>query len=135
MDSKIFNAAVRIIFPIQVIISFIILLRGHNEPGGGFIGGLILAVSILLRSLSSNPKKTSFNLRPKSLMAGGLLCSLTAGLIALPFKKVFLTGIWSEINIFGFIPSTIFLFDLGVYLLVAGMVLQVVQALEEELEL
>ncbi|MDH5582209.1 MAG: hypothetical protein OEY33_09920, partial [Bdellovibrionales bacterium] len=94
-----------------------------------------LAVSILLRSLSSNPKKTSFNLRPKSLMAGGLLCSLTAGLIALPFKKVFLTGIWSEINIFGFIPSTIFLFDLGVYLLVAGMVLQVVQALEEELEL
>src|SRR5210317_1244080 len=116
MDSKIFNAAVRIIFPIQVIISFIILLRGHNEPGGGFIGGLILAVSILLRSLSSNPKKKSFNLRPKSLMAGGLLCSLTAGLIALPFKKVFLTGIWSEINIFGFIPSTIFLFDLGVYL-------------------
>ncbi|MFZ8934008.1 MAG: MnhB domain-containing protein [Bacteriovoracaceae bacterium] len=135
MDSKIFNAAVKLIFPVQVVFSFIVLLRGHNGPGGGFIGGLILAVSILLRALTSNKKKSQFFLRPKILMAIGLLCSLLAGLIGLAFNRPFLTGIWSEINFFGFIPSTVFLFDLGVYLLVTGMVLQVVQALEEEVEL
>ncbi len=134
MNSRIFNTAVRIIFPIQIVVSIIILFRGHNNPGGGFIGGLILAVSIVLKSLTKEKGKPSLHWNPKFMMAFGLLCALTAGTIPLFIQKPFLTGLWPDLNILGFIPSTVFFFDLGVYLLVTGMVLQVVQALEEELE-
>lgn len=135
MNSRIFNTCVKVIFPIQVMLSIIILFRGHNLPGGGFIGGLVLAVALILKALTTKEKVMEPRIKPKYVMATGLLFSLCSGLIPFLFNETFLKGIWGTTSFLGFIPSTVFLFDLGVYLLVTGMVLQVVASLEQELHL
>lgn len=132
MNSKIFDAAVKIIFPIQVLLSIYLLMRGHNAPGGGFIGGLTLAMAFILRALANNEEKRMPQ-DPRWLIGLGLLCSLSSGVLSFFLGKQFLTGLWSDFSLLGFVPSSIFLFDLGVYLLVTGMVLEVISLLSREL--
>jgi multicomponent Na+:H+ antiporter subunit B len=132
MNSKIFDAAVKIIFPIQILLSIYLLLRGHNSPGGGFIGGLTLAMAFILRALATNEEKRMPK-DPRWLIGLGLLCALSSGVIPFFTGDQFLTGLWSDFSFLGFTPSTVFLFDLGVYLLVTGMVLEVISLLSREL--
>ena len=119
----------------MIIFSIYLLLRGHNEPGGGFIGGLIAAMAIILTHLAKPNHSLNFLwLSPMILSALGLLLALCSGLPGLMMSNSFLAAEWGPsfyLPAVGKIKvgSPLF-FDIGVYMVVAGVVLMLYQALE-----
>ena len=136
MNSLILRTAIRFMMPLLLLFSIFLLIRGHNQSGGGFAGGLVAAAAFALYSLSYNAStaRTVLRVPPGVLIASGLLLALTSGLIGLFFGRPFLTGLWGYIPVPGlgrFEVGTPLLFDMGVYLLVAGITLLMVFTLEE----
>ena len=139
MTSLILSTATRLIAGLMLVFSIFILLRGHNDPGGGFIGGLITVTAFALygKSRGIAEARRALYIEPTVLAVIGLACSLAAGVISLFVGDPFLTGQWLFIGGDGHgdkgIPlSSILLFDVGVYLVVVGSVLGVLFAMEEE---
>lgn len=135
MTSVILSTAIRLLLPLLLLFSVFMLLRGHNEPGGGFVGGLVAAAAIALFALAEGAGQARRIIRadPRSLIAFGLLISLGSGTVSLLFGQPFLTGLWLPFPLPGLgHVGTPLLFDLGVYLLVAGMALLIVLSLMEE---
>lgn len=118
-DSLILAASARYVLLAAVALSLFVLLRGHNEPGGGFIGGLICALGLVFHALAKGGAATRRALRvdPSALAGIGLLLALGAGLPAmLGAGAPFLTQLW----IAGTPLGTTVVFDLGVYAVVVG---------------
>jgi multicomponent Na+:H+ antiporter subunit B len=106
-------------------ISIFVLLRGHNEPGGGFIGGLLAASGFLVHALTFGSTSAARLLRcPPLILAGcGLLLALGSGLVAVLRGQPFLTGQWwGQLLSLGK-AGTVLLFDVGVYFVVLGCAL------------
>lgn len=135
MHSLILATAIRLFLPLMLLFSLFLLLRGHNEPGGGFVGGLVVAAAFALYTLAHGEKEGRRMLRvdPLRLVVTGLLISLTSGLLPLLSGRPFLTGLWSRspVAVIGHVGTPL-LFDCGVYLLVAGMALLIIFNLMEE---
>ncbi|MDO5657614.1 MAG: Na+/H+ antiporter subunit B [Paracoccus sp. (in: a-proteobacteria)] len=137
MKSLILSAGTRYLVGLLIVFSIYMLMRGHNEPGGGFVGGLIGAVGFVLYALSSGTEaaRKALRFQPESIAIVGLLCALVAGLIPALFGDVFFTGQWWYTgpggDDKGFVLSTVLLFDIGVYLAVFGSILALIFALEE----
>lgn len=138
MKSIILRTATRYLFPIIALFSVFLLLRGHDEPGGGFIGGLLGAVCFALYALAYDVPTARRMLRAEEhqLIGCGLLLAATAGAIGLLAGDPFLTTYWTDEL---FVPAvgkiklgTPLLFDLGVYLTVVGVVLMMIFSLAEE---
>ncbi|MDT8441976.1 MAG: MnhB domain-containing protein [Desulfuromonadales bacterium] len=112
---------VRWLYPLLLLASVIVLLRGHNQPGGGFIGGLlaVVASSALALVFTTGRAERLLPLDPVRLTACGVLLALGSGLPALAAHVPFLTHLWADLP-FGLPLSTVLLFDLGVYLAVWG---------------
>lgn len=137
MNSVIFRTAAGVILPIMLVLSFIVLLRGHNEPGGGFVGGLLAASGFALLSLSHGSASAlrRLGLHPRTYIGIGLLTATLSGLPAMLTGRPFLSGVWTTITLPGFpeplkIGTPLF-FDIGVYLLVLGGVLLMTFTLKE----
>lgn len=136
MISIIFTTAVRVLMPLLLLFSLFLMLRGHNEPGGGFGGGLVAAAAFALYSFAfqSDAARRVLRSQPPTLIAVGLIMALGSGLIGLGNGLPFLTGIWEQITLPGgnqaYIGTPI-IFDLGVYLVVIGVILMIVFALQE----
>jgi multicomponent Na+:H+ antiporter subunit B len=135
MNSLILRTAVRLLVVLLLVFSVFIFFRGHDEPGGGFIGGLIAAGAFALYSVAFGPKKTREMLRvsPRALLGFGLAAGVASGLLALFSGQAFLTGQWGEFS-FGNLDMKIgspLLFDIGVYSVVVGFVLAFVLSLDE----
>ena len=137
MTSLILSTAARYLLPLLLLFSFFILIRGHNEPGGGFIGGLIAAAAFALNAIAFDARSTRRTLRidPRMLIPAGLSIALVSGIIALFSGDRFMTGKWFSV----FVPGleqldigTPLLFDCGVYLLVLGVTLTMILTLTEE---
>ena len=139
MNSLIFRTVSRFLVGLMLLFSIFLLLRGHNEPGGGFIGGLVAAAGIVVYGLADGPYAVRRILRidPRAIAMIGLWMALLAGLIAAVAGTPFLTGLWTFIGATpddkGLALGTPLLFDIGVYLVVVGGVLGMVIALEEEI--
>lgn len=135
MRSVILSIATRYLLPLLLLFSLFILIRGHNEPGGGFIGGLIAAAALILYGLAYTPAHARRVLRvtPRALIGAGLTVALTSGLISLAMGQPFMTGLWLEesVPILGKL-GTPFIFDVGVYLTVIGVTLLILLSLAEE---
>ena len=114
------------------------LLRGHNEPGGGFIGGLIAAIGFALYAIAhgANDARRALRKDPRVIAMVGLGVALVAGLLSALSGDPLFTGQWWFIGggdgSKGFPVGTVLLFDVGVYLVVVGAVMTLVLALEEE---
>lgn len=140
MNSLILNAATRIITITMIAFSLFMLIRGHNEPGGGFIGGLIAATGMTLYAISFgiDEARRTLRLEPRVITVIGLAVAIVAGAMAAISSDAFLTGQWLFIGgdetSKGLPLSSVLLFDIGVYLVVVGAVLTVVFALEDEVE-
>jgi multicomponent Na+:H+ antiporter subunit B len=143
VNSVIIRTAARLILPILILFSFFMLLRGHYEPGGGFIGGLIAATAFILLALAGDlgDVEAIFPVeRLHGLMAVGLAISLISGLLPLFLGEPFLKGLWlSDFVSPGSLPGdfdlgTSLFFDIGVYIVVLSMALAVVLRLIEEVE-
>lgn len=113
---------VRITFPILSVLSLVLFLRGHNDPGGGFISALVGSAIVALLYLSTPRDRTIGPPRlPVFLIGGGLLFSIAVGIWALIAKGSFLTALHADW--FGVHVTTSVLFDVGVYAAVLGLIL------------
>ncbi len=138
MDSLLLRAATRLITPMQLAFSVFLLVRGHNEPGGGFIGGLVAACGFALHGVAFGIPEARRLLRidPQMLIGFGLLCAAASGLPGLLLGLPYLTALWG-----GSLPTllagdlkfgTPLLFDVGVYLVVAGAALLMVFTMADD---
>jgi multicomponent Na+:H+ antiporter subunit B len=138
MTSIILRSATTYLFPIIVLFSFFLLLRGHDEPGGGFIGGLLGATAFALYAIAYDVETSRRMLRVEvhQLIGLGLLLATLAGVIGLIAGEPFLTSLWTaeyDLPVLGKTKvGTPLLFDIGVYLVVVGVVLKMVYSLAEE---
>ena len=117
MPSLILRTATRSLLPLLLLFSLFILLRGHNEPGGGFIGGLLAAGGLSLYMLAYDAAAALRLLRvdPRVLIGLGLLTAALSGCVALLAGRPFLTGLWATRPVPGLGKvSTVLLFDIGV---------------------
>jgi len=112
-----------------------VLIRGHNEPGGGFVGGLIAASAFALYAIARGLEGARQLLRvpTQTLIGVGLLIAFGSGLVGVLYGRPFLTGIWNAVPlpVVGKI-GTPGIFDIGVFLTVLGVALQIVFGLMEE---
>ncbi len=122
--------------PLLLLFAVFLFLRGHNQPGGGFVAGLVVASSFVLYAIAFGVEaaRRALLVQPSRLLGIGLLVSLTSGLPGIVFGHPFMTAVWTEI---GWGPSAIaigtpLLFDVGVFLAVIGVVLTIVFTLAEE---
>ena len=123
MNSPILNVAGRVLLPLALLFSLYLLWRGHNEPGGGFVGGLVAAAGFTVHALPRGRAALLKALRwpPASIAGVGLLLALASGLPALFAQAPFLTHQWRFWDN-GFALGTALVFDVGVYLSVLGAV-------------
>jgi len=133
MKSVIFRTTAHIVIGIMLLFSLYLLLRGHNDPGGGFIGALIavIAFALMIFAESAEYVRQRIHFSPGLIAVLGVGISLFSGLFALSLNRPFLSGIWWE----KILPmGTPLLFDVGVYLAVFGAVLSILLRIVEELE-
>jgi len=133
--SAVLLASARYTTPAMLIFSLYILLRGHNEPGGGFIGGLIAAMALVLTHLARPESKLRFlGLEPSHVAGFGLLLALLSGVPGLFSDASFLAAWWGpefSLPAVGKVKlGTVLAFDVGVYFVVAGIVLLLYEAME-----
>ncbi len=137
LDSLILRTATRLLLPLLLLFSILLFLRGHNEPGGGFVGGLIAAGAVTLYAIGSGVVAARQLLRvpPRTLISSGLLMGLFSGLLPILFGRSFLTGLWITTTLPGLgevhLGSPL-LFDLGVFCVVNGVAIKFVFAFLEE---
>ena len=135
MNTIIFKTLLPVLATLMLVFSVFVLLRGHNEPGGGFIGGLIAASAIALYGIAAGVEEVRRAMRvdPLSLAGFGVLLALFSGLLSLGYEVPFLTALWATINIGAteIVLSTPLFFDIGVFLVVLGTLSAVALALEE----
>ncbi|MCU1572922.1 MAG: Na+/H+ antiporter subunit [Micrococcaceae bacterium] len=137
--SIIFEVITRLLFHSVIVFSIYLLLAGHNLPGGGFSGGLIAGLALTLRYLAGGRFELAEAARASAglLLGGGLALAAVTGVAPLflggsVFQSAILT-FW--LPVFGdikFVTST--LFDIGVYLVVVGLVLDVLRSLGAEID-
>ncbi|ODS63186.1 MAG: monovalent cation/H+ antiporter subunit A [Arenimonas sp. SCN 70-307] len=115
----------QIMFPLTLTVSIFLFLRGHNQPGGGFIAGLTLAVPLLIQYVIQGAAsvESRFGFDYIRLVAVGLAIAAITGLVAMALGLPFLTSGYTylDLPLLGKIPlSSAAAFDLGVYLVVFG---------------
>lgn len=135
MTSLILSTATRYLLPLLLLLSLYLLFRGHNAPGGGFVGGLVASAAFALYIFSSGVAAAGQILRvnPRTLMGLGLAVALLSGCLSLFAGKPFMTGLWTDYSLPGVGKlGTPLLFDTGVYLVVLGMSLLILFSLAEE---
>jgi multicomponent Na+:H+ antiporter subunit B len=127
----------RILFPCLIVLSLAVLYRGHNLPGGGFIGGLMAATAYILVGIGSSMAQAKALLRvdPVVLLGLGLLLAIVSGLPGMLGGGAFLTGKWLptfSVPLLGQVHlGTPLVFDVGVYLTVIGFTLHTTFCLAE----
>jgi multicomponent Na+:H+ antiporter subunit B len=135
MQSLILRTTTRYLLPLLLIFSVYVLLRGHSDPGGGFIGGLVASSAFALYGIAFGVTGARALLRVsnRTLIGVGLLIAVSSAIFPVFMEKTFMTGVWTtwELPAIGKI-GTPFIFDIGVYLVVIGVVLTIVFTLAEE---
>lgn len=132
LRSPIFRAAARFTFFITNVFAVYLLLRGHNEPGGGFIAGLASAVSLILLSLALGVEEIHRLIRVDPARVGliGLLIALVSGMLPMALGHAFLTQYnwhWKQVPLLGELHVGLpLLFDLGVYVVVVGVCCKII---------
>ncbi len=137
MKSVILSTASRLVHPLLLMFSVFLLLRGHNEPGGGFSGGLMAASAFVLHALAHDAQtaRRALKVQPQTLIGAGLLAALAAGIVALAIGEPFLTGSWTSFHMPGLGEWTLgtpLLFDVGVYLVVVGVSMLIILSMAED---
>jgi multicomponent K+:H+ antiporter subunit A len=128
---------VRLLLPIALVVSFYLFMRGHNQPGGGFVAGLVMSVAFILQYMVAGTQwiEAQMSLRPLRWMGIGLLFATVTGLGAMAVGYPFLTThTWHfELPVLGdiHIASALF-FDIGVYAVVVGSTLLILTALAHQ---
>jgi len=124
----------RLLMPFVVLVAIFLFVRGHNEPGGGFIAGLVLAIGLILQYVANGQRWTEERL-PRDFspwVGSGLLIAGLTGLASGLFGSPFLTSTYDypQLPLFGPVPlASASVFDLGVFLTVVGATMMMLAAL------
>lgn len=137
MNSIILRTATRFMLPLLILFSIVVLLRGHNQPGGGFVGGLLATSAFALYAMAFGVPAMQRLLRVPltTYIAVGLGMALVSGIPGLFEGGPFLYGMWASFDLAGFGQlkiGTPLLFDIGVYFTVLGVCLLMLLTLAEE---
>ncbi len=134
LDPTILRTATNYLLPLLILFSLFVLLRGHYLSGGGFVGGLIASIAFVLHSFAYSTKHTLhlFSLEPLKLIPIGLCLSICSALFPMLYGEPIMTGIWfaDSVAVIGGVGTALF-FDIGVYLVVIGVVLTILFTIAE----
>ena len=128
---------VRLLLPIAFVVSMYLFMRGHNQPGGGFVAGLVMSVAFILQYMVAGTQwvEAQMSLRPLRWMGTGLLFATITGLGAIGFGYPFLTTHTAHFSlpVLGdiHVASALF-FDIGVFAVVVGATLLILTALAHQ---
>ncbi len=125
------------LFPVIIVVAVYLFMRGHDLPGGGFIGGLTMAIAFILQYMAGGTRWVEDRLRilPVVWIGSGLAIALLTGIGSWVFGHPFLTTYfqYTDIPWIGRVPTaTALLFDLGVFLLVVGSTVLILIALAHQ---
>ena len=133
MNTMILRETTRRLVPLILVFSVFLLLRGHDQPGGGFVGGLVASIAFSLYAFVRGPQAARGILRadPRVIGAVGLAVAIASGFVGPILAGVpFLTGQWGAVGALSI--GTPLIFDVGVYLVVIGVVLTFVLGIKEQ---
>lgn len=137
--SVIFEVVVRLLFHSTVVVALFLLFSGHNAPGGGFAAGLLVGVALVVRYLAGGRYELgeAAPVHPGLLLGSGLFLSAGVGMVALLFGGSVLQSVIVELTLpaFGDVKLvTSLFFDIGVFLVVIGLVLDLLRSLGGEID-
>lgn len=138
VNSLILRTSTRLMLPLLLLFSVFLLFGGHNEPGGGFVGGLTAAAAFSLYAMAydSAAARRAIRFSLHVLIGIGLLLAALSGVVGMLADDPFLTGVWS-----GTLPvpglrrvkiGTPTIFDIGVYMVVVSVTLMIILSLGDE---
>ncbi|MGA9277742.1 MnhB domain-containing protein [Ilumatobacter sp.] len=135
--SLILDVSVRLLYPSIIVLSLYFLFSGHNQPGGGFVGGLAASAAISLRYVTGgvDAVRRSFRLEPWTILGVGLGTSVGTAIFSM-----LMGGAILEHGAYTFHPpllhevkvTSALAFDIGVYLVVVGLVLMIFEAFGDD---
>jgi multisubunit Na+/H+ antiporter MnhB subunit len=136
-SSLVLEASVRVLYPSILVLSVYFLFVGHNSPGGGFVGGLAAGAGIALRYVVGGTAAVDrvIPVRPWLVLGGGLALSVGTAMVPLVLGHTLLEHALFEVDVpvLHHVKATSALpFDIGVYLIVLGLVLMIFEAFGEE---
>lgn len=138
MNTILFRTVAPLLVMIMLVFAIYICLRGHNEPGGGFVGGLIAASAIGILGMAQGPRRARRALKfdPMALAGAGVALSALSGFASAFSAAPYMTGLWSTLDLgeTEISLSTPMLFDIGVFLAVFGTISGIILALEHREE-
>jgi multisubunit Na+/H+ antiporter MnhB subunit len=131
------DVAVRVVFAAVVVGSIYLLFAGHNQPGGGFAGGIVAGAAVALRYVAGgiDEVRALSRAHPWTVLGGGMLLAVVTALVPMAFGGAPLEhASWeTDLPLLGHVKVTSALpFDIGVYLLVLGLVLMVFESFGDE---
>lgn len=143
--SLMLEVGTRLLFPTLMVVSIWLLLTGHNAPGGGFAGGIVAGIALILRYLAGgrHELKLALPVNPGKMLGLGLFLATLSGILPLFFGATIMQTVefdWdlavlTRIESFGHLHFTsALLLDVGVYLLVVALVLDIIVALGAHLD-
>jgi multicomponent Na+:H+ antiporter subunit B len=125
-SSLILRTSAPLLLAIPVVVSVIILVRGHNDPGGGFLGGLMAAAGLVLYAIArgADAARAMLRFEPVAICGVGVVIAALSGVPALLMPDLgFLTHFWWFPDVGIKLPlGTALIFDIGVYITVFGTV-------------
>jgi len=133
-DGIMFMVAARLLLPFTVLVAVYLFLRGHNQPGGGFLAGLVVAIALIMQYMGEGLQQTLTRLRIdfRILLGSGLLLAGLTGLAGIIAGAPFLTSAVGHphVPLLGEIPlASATAFDLGVFMAVLGTTLLTLTAI------
>ncbi|MFY1667308.1 monovalent cation/H+ antiporter subunit A [Pseudomonas sp. Pseu.R1] len=128
---------VRLLLPVAFVVSMYLFMRGHNQPGGGFVAGLVMSVAFILQYMVAGTQwvEAHMSLRPLRWMGTGLFFALATGLSSMALGYPFMTTHTAHLHLplFGdFHVASALFFDIGVYAVVVGSTLLILTALAHQ---
>lgn len=132
------DTSVRVLYHSILVLSLYFLFAGHNQPGGGFVGGLTAGAAVSFRYVAGgvDEVRRAFPVRPAVILGGGLLISTLTSLVPIVLGHMVLEhdAVEFSLPLLGTVKATSALpFDIGVYFVVLGLVLMMFEAFGDDI--
>jgi multicomponent K+:H+ antiporter subunit A len=139
LSSEPLRVVTKLLVPLSLLFAVFVFLKGHQSPGGGFVAGLIAAIALIAHRMAHGRASLRHLLRVRELVliGIGLILALATGLGPTLFGRPFLTSRFGYFRLPGGDRvewTTVLAFDLGVFLVVLGVVLAMINAVSREAE-
>ncbi len=139
LTSSLFRTAMRLILPLSLMFAAYMFFKGHNEPGGGFIAGLVMSVALAVYRMAEGQRalRRILPIKPGPLAALGLAIALATAVFPLLLGDPLLRSYQGEIPLPGggsYHFASVLFFDLGVLFVVVAVSVGIINRLTEELE-